>query len=148
MSSATAGTIQDVFEECSEIANRFAAEIREGLGREPDTGDALLGLACITDSIAGQALHEVGVDVSVLERTIQRLRREAYANRQELTRRLEATRISEERAVEAQEFSAAAELRDEQRELARRLRGSGSVHPGALHTIRRHLGIASVQNVR
>lgn len=148
MTSGAAGRIPHVFDRCSEVAKQLALEIRNQLGREPDTGDALLALACVPDSLAGQALHEVGVDVVVLALTIERLRRHASDTRQELISRLEELRISEERAVEAHEFVTAANLRDEGRELARQSRGFASMHPGALQTVRRHLGISASNNVQ
>ena len=54
--------------------SRLASEIRQELGREPDPGDLLLVLARSSETLAGPALRELGVDPDALWATIERLR--------------------------------------------------------------------------
>ena len=57
-----------------DVLASLADEIRGKLGREPDAGDLLLALACAPDTIPGQALGELGVDLDALWRMIKNAR--------------------------------------------------------------------------
>jgi hypothetical protein len=123
------------------VLETLAREIRRELGREPDMGDLLLVLACAQGTVAGAALAELPLDLDALWGTTERIRTARAARRGELERRAEEVRRAKEEAIENQEFSRAAELRDQQRQLTFQLRGEGSVPPEVLAEIRRRLGI-------
>jgi ATP-dependent Clp protease ATP-binding subunit ClpA len=82
-----------------ELLESLAQEIRDRLDREPDAGDLLLALACAPETISGQALSELGVDLDALAGAVTHARAQiALARaqsaarhaemRQEITRRL------------------------------------------------------------
>jgi Clp amino terminal domain, pathogenicity island component/UvrB/uvrC motif len=123
------------------ILDRLAAEIRTELRRDPDAGDLLLALACAPQTLAGQALQTVGVDVDALWGTIEHDRRRASEDEEALTRRIREVRGAKEQAIESREFEAAARLRDQERELVQQARARAAVAPEALRAIRRRLGI-------
>jgi UvrB/uvrC motif/Clp amino terminal domain, pathogenicity island component len=131
--------------------NQLAREIRHELGREPDAGDLLLALACAPQTLVCQSLQQLGVDLDALSATIERQRQRALTAQEELDRKIERVRIAEERAIEAQQFDTAAQLRDQERELTeqkrheqRRLmqaREDAGVSSEILQEIRRRLGL-------
>jgi ATP-dependent Clp protease ATP-binding subunit ClpA len=131
------------FEGLGAILNRLAVEIRYKLKREPDTGDLLLALACTPDTLAAQALHELGVDHDELQAVIERLHAEAMAAREQLAQRIEEVRQAKELAIESQKFQTAAQLRDQERELTEQARAHAVVPPEVLQQISRRLGLPS-----
>jgi ATP-dependent Clp protease ATP-binding subunit ClpA len=76
----------------SPALDRLAREIRHELHREPDVGDLLLVLASMPETLVGQALAEVGVDLDALQTAVERLRQTHLDERtealEEIRRRL------------------------------------------------------------
>ena len=92
------------FDGLGALLNGLAREIRSGLGREPDTGDLLLALACAPEALAAQALRGAGVDLDELQTMIERQRTERLPAVQERAR--ESTtqmRDEEQRLIQAHE---------------------------------------------
>ncbi len=110
-------------------------EIRRELKREPDTGDLLLTLGHAPDTLAGQALRELGVDLDELPGMINRIRAQAGPTEED---RIEKVRRSKELALELQQFEIAARLRDEER---RRTIERNRSQEAMRQEIRRHIGI-------
>ena len=133
------------FDGLGPVLNQLADEIRNELGREPDTGDVLLVLAAATGSLPARALEQLNVDGNELWAQIERLRSEARQAREQLAGQLEQARTGKERAIEVQEFQTAANHRDQERKLERKLtaqqRAQTLVPVEALETIRRRLGL-------
>jgi ATP-dependent Clp protease ATP-binding subunit ClpA len=123
--------------------NQLAKEIRHELGREPDAGDLLLTLACAPQTLAGQALEELAVNVDVLWSAIERARTEALISQKELRRQIQGLAQSKEQAIEEQRFESASQLRDQERELREQARARIAAPPEVLHEIRRRLGLPS-----
>jgi ATP-dependent Clp protease ATP-binding subunit ClpA len=123
------------------VLNQLADEIRRELGREPDAGDLLLVLTAAHETLAAQALARLGVDVDELWGQLERLRSEARSARETLGREIEQVRIEKERALESQQFDAAARYRDRERELTEQRRGQTIVSPQALQAVRRRIGL-------
>jgi hypothetical protein len=132
----------------AEILVPLAQEIRGKLGREPDAGDLLLALACAPDTIPGEALSELGVDLDALWGTIERARvqvtraelqaRQAQVRHDQETRRV---RRAKQDAIFSQEFERAVVLRDQERELLEQAPALTVVRPEVLQEITRRLGI-------
>ena len=126
----------------SPVLERLAADIRHELGRDPDSGDLLLVLACVQEPLAGRALSALGVDLDQLWATIERLRAQAVAEQRENQQQIDETAKAKQAALEAQDFDRAAALRDRERELRERERQRATVDtPAALEAVRRHLGL-------
>jgi ATP-dependent Clp protease ATP-binding subunit ClpA len=123
--------------------NQLAKEIRHELGREPDAGDLLLALACAPQTLAGQALGELAVNVDVLWSTIERARTQALVAQKELRRQIQGLAQSKEQAIEERRFESASQLRDQERELREQAHARTAVPPEVLHEIRRRLGLPS-----
>ncbi|MHB8694297.1 MAG: UvrB/UvrC motif-containing protein [Solirubrobacteraceae bacterium] len=123
------------------LLDRLAADIRQGLGREPDPGDLLLVLACAQETLTAQALSELGVELDALWGTIEHVRQQHFAAEKDLMRRIQDVCRAKEQAIEAQEFQNAARLRDQERELREQAGAQSAVRPEVLPEIRRHLGI-------
>jgi len=79
------------------VLDRLAVEIRGQLRREPDAGDLLLAFACAPDTLFGQALAELGVELDVLWGTIERAREKVTRAREQaaLVRRCAIRRLSQ-----------------------------------------------------
>jgi hypothetical protein len=104
--------------------DRLAGEIRSKLGRAPDAGDLLLAPACAPEMLPAQALSQLGVDLDALWGTLERARAQATQAREQtrdarrrLTEEIHELRVTKERAIEAQQFERAADLRDQERRL-------------------------------
>ncbi len=133
------------------LLNQLAREIRHELGREPDAGDLLLALACAQQTLVAQSLQQLGVDLDALWATIERQRQQVLAAQEELARKIEQVRAAKNRAIEAQQFDNAAQLRDQERGLteqrrheqrrALQARQDAGVTPEILQDIRRRLGL-------
>jgi ATP-dependent Clp protease ATP-binding subunit ClpA len=123
------------------MLNQLADEIRDELGREPDAGDLLLVLTAGPDSVSAQALERLGVDVDELWGQIEHLRREAHAADQQLADQIEQARLEKQRAIESQQFQAAARHRDQERRLTEQQRAQKLVSTKTLQAIRRRLGL-------
>ena len=119
----------------------LADEIRRELGREPDGGDLLLVLSAAPDSVPAQALEQLGVDVDELWGQIEHLRRQAQATRRQLAEQIEQARLEKERAIESQQFQAAARHRDHERRLTEQQRAQKLVSTETLQAIRHRLGL-------
>jgi ATP-dependent Clp protease ATP-binding subunit ClpA len=124
------------------LLERVAADIRHELGRDPDSGDLLLVLACVQQPLAGRALSALGVDLDQLWATIERLRAQTLAEQHEHRQQIDETAEAKQAALEAQDFGRAAALRDRERELRERERQRATVDtPAALEAVRRRLGL-------
>jgi ATP-dependent Clp protease ATP-binding subunit ClpA len=60
----------------SSVLGSLAREVRHELGRDPDAGDLLLVLALVPDTVAAEALRELGVEPDALQATVERRRSE------------------------------------------------------------------------
>jgi ATP-dependent Clp protease ATP-binding subunit ClpA len=118
------------------VLDHLAAEIYQKLSREPDTGDLLLALAYAPNTLAAQALRELGVDLDGLRGAIERLRAEALPADKQLGQQLQEVTRAKEQAIEN-----AARLRDQERELRQQARARTAVKPEVLQEIRTQLGI-------
>lgn len=130
------------FGELAGILNGLAKEIRGDLGRAPDTGDLLLVLACTSNTIAAQALSQLGVDRGQLSSGIKRAREEAPLPNEKLAERVEDLRARAEEATQSQEFGIAARLRDEIRRLVQ-AHDDAIVPSEIVEAIRRNLGLST-----
>jgi ATP-dependent Clp protease ATP-binding subunit ClpA len=110
-------------------------EIRHRLQRAPDTGDLLLALASAPDTLAGQALRELGADLDGLPGLVERIRVQARAA-DELAHQLQELTEAKEQAIKT-----VAELRARERELREQALARAAVQPDVLHEIRRQIGI-------
>jgi ATP-dependent Clp protease ATP-binding subunit ClpA len=134
-------TITDWFDGLSIRLDRLGAEIDEKLDRSPDSGDLLLVLACVRESLAGQALNELGVDLDALGAAVERARSEHAEVGRGIESEREHTRKAKEQAVEAGEFDEAARLRDRERRLSAHPRAARLVGSDALEEFRRRTGL-------
>jgi ClpA/ClpB-like protein len=123
------------------MLNGLADEIRHELGREPDGGDLLLVLSAGRDSVPAQALEQLNVDVDELWGQIEHRRRQAKATKRQLAEQIEQARLEKERALESQQFQAAARHRDQERRLTEQQRAHKLVSTETLHAIRHRLGL-------
>ena len=123
------------------MLNGLADEIRRELGREPDAGDLLLVLTAAPDSVPAQALERVNVDVDELWGEVEHLRRQAHAAKRQLAEQIEQARLEKERAIESQQFQAAARHRDQERRLTEQQRARRLVSTETLQAIRHRLGL-------
>jgi ATP-dependent Clp protease ATP-binding subunit ClpA len=124
------------------VLNGLVREIHAELEREPDTGDLLLALGCTPDTLAAQALHELGVNPEALLGVIERVRGQRPSSGEaQLAQRIKEARQAKELAIESQDFQTAAAMRDQERELTQQARAD-AVPPEVLQQIRRHLGIS------
>jgi ATP-dependent Clp protease ATP-binding subunit ClpA len=129
------------FDGLGAVLNGLAREIRRQLEREPDTGDLLLALAWAPDTLAAQALHQLGVNLDELPGVIERIRASQASAEKELAERIEEVRRAKEQAIESQQFQTAARMRDQERELTQQTRTVTVVAPEVIQQIRRQLGI-------
>jgi ATP-dependent Clp protease ATP-binding subunit ClpA len=120
-------------------------DIKRELEREPDTGDLLLALASAPDTRAAAALRALGMDVDALAKAIEDIRGQGVPSAADLGRRLERARDERLRAVEAQDYEIAAELRDEERELQRAL-ADAALTRETMTQIRVRLGLKPVRD--
>jgi len=119
------------------VLNGLTAEIHRELERAPDTGDLLLALVCASDSLAAQAIRELGMNLDELTGVIERLRAEALPAKEQFTRRIEEVRREKELAIESKKFESAAQMRDQELQL---------IQAEVLQEIRRRLGIPPTDN--
>jgi ATP-dependent Clp protease ATP-binding subunit ClpA len=119
------------------ILDDLAAEIRRERQRAPDTGDLLLAFASAPDTLAAQALRELGIDLDRLSGVVDRLRAHALAE-DELTLEIQKLTQAKEQAIEN-----VAQLRAQERELREQARARTAVQPAVIQEIRRQLGIPS-----
>jgi Clp amino terminal domain, pathogenicity island component/UvrB/uvrC motif len=123
------------------VLNGLADEIRHELGREPDGGDLLLVLSAARDSVPAEALEQLGVDVDELWGQVEHHRRQAQASKRQLAEQIEQARLEKERAIESQQFQAAARHRDQERRLTEQQRAHKLVSTETLQAIRHRLGL-------
>jgi hypothetical protein len=117
------------------------ADIDQELDRAPDSGDLLLALASASTTWAGAALQAVGVDLDALTREVDRVRQSSGPSAAELVRALSRTVHARHTAAAAQEYEAAAGLRDEEKRLRAALMATENIEPGTVVAIRAHLGL-------
>jgi ATP-dependent Clp protease ATP-binding subunit ClpA len=120
-------------------------DIKRELEREPDTGDLLLALASAPDTRAAAALRALGMDLDALVKAIENVRERGVPSAADLGRRLERARDERLRAVEAQEYEIAAELRDEELELQKAL-ADAALTRETITQIRVRLGLKPVRD--
>jgi ClpA/ClpB-like protein len=82
--------------------------IRAHLGK-PDTGDLLIALSAVSESLAARALSELGVDAAGLAEAVARMRSNGVVLAEDA---IERTRQRKEVALEAEEFELARQLRE------------------------------------
>jgi len=129
------------------LLHRLAEDIRRELRREPDAGDLLLVLACLSDGLPGQAIAALSVDLDALWGAIEQVRIQAASQKEEIRREIEGMRRSKERAIEASQFDGAAELRDQERQLRERALAQTRVQiDEALDAVRQRLGISRLHD--
>jgi Clp amino terminal domain, pathogenicity island component len=131
----------DWFDGLGPMLNALAGEIRRELGREPDAGDLLLVLTAAADSVPAQALERLKVDVDELWGEVEHLRRQTHAGKRQLSEQIEQARVEKERAIESQQFQAAARHRDEERRLTEQERARRLASTETLQAIRHRLGL-------
>jgi ATP-dependent Clp protease ATP-binding subunit ClpA len=119
------------------ILDDLAAEIRRERQRAPDTGDLLLAFACAPDTLAAQALRELGIDLDRLPGVVDRLRARALAE-DELTGEIQKLTQAKEQAIEN-----VTQLHAQERELREQAQARRTVQPAVIQEIRRRLGIPS-----
>ena len=117
------------------ILDGLAGEIRRERQRSPDIGDLLLALACAPDTLAAQALRELGIDLDRLPGVVDRLRARALAE-DELTLEIQNLTHAKEQAIEN-----LARLRARERELREQAQARMALQPEVIQEIRRQLGI-------
>ena len=130
------------------LLDRLGLEIRAKLGREPDSGDLLLALTCLPESLPAQTMTELGIDPDVLWGSIERAREQtlrareqAASDRDQLAQQIRDVRAAKEQAIEASEFQRAAALRDQERELVEHTPIRPLMQSETLREITRRLGI-------
>jgi ATP-dependent Clp protease ATP-binding subunit ClpA len=140
-------TDQAWFDGLGGVLNGLAREIRRELEREPDTGDLLLALTCASDTLAAQALHELGVSAEELPEVIERIRTQRPPSAEaQLAQRIEEVRQAKAQAIESQQFQTAARMRDQERELTRQTLADAVVAPEVIQEICRRLGLPTRTN--
>ncbi len=115
--------------------------IHRQLDRDPDSGDVLLALACTQETLGGQVLLELGVDLDAMQAAVERARALRRQAAEEIARRVEEVRQAKEQAIEAGEPERAAQLRDRERELSAQPLAAKLVGPETLDEIRRRVGL-------
>jgi ATP-dependent Clp protease ATP-binding subunit ClpA len=119
------------------ILDELAAEIRLERQRAPDTGDLLLAFASAADTLAAQALRELGIDLDRLPGVVDRLRAQALA-KDELAQEIQKLTQAKEQAIES-----VTQLRAQERELREQAQARTTLQPEMIQEIRRQLGIPS-----
>ncbi len=116
-----AGTLLDG---ASGLVNTVAREIEQQLARPADAGDLLIVLASVPEGLVAGALTGLGIDTEKLTLAVEAARRSRTRSRLlppiELSVEIEQVRQEKLAKIEAQEFEAAADVRDRERELTRR----------------------------
>jgi ATP-dependent Clp protease ATP-binding subunit ClpA len=120
---------------------KLGHEIRAGLGRDPDVGDLLLVIACARPTVAGQALHDIGVDLDALWGTLERVRQQRSEDTDALSTRIEEVRAQKREALEREAFTEAGNLRDKERTLVQQRQSGEGLGAEVLAEIRRRLGL-------
>lgn len=134
-------TVGDWFDGLSVPLERLGAEIDKKLDRYPDSGDLLLALACVRESLAGQVLNELGVDLEELGAKLEHARADRAEVGRGVESEMEDTRHAKERAVQAGDLEEAARLRDREREISARPRAARLVSSEAIEEFRRRTGL-------
>jgi hypothetical protein len=129
------------FDGLTSVLTSLAREIREKLGRDPDVGDLLLTIACARGELAGEALHELGVDLDVLWGVLERTRERRVEEGEDRGRKLDEVRQKKREALDSEQFQEAARLRDEERALSAPLRSEDDIAREVLAEVRRRLGL-------
>ena len=135
----------------SRLLAAVAPQIERHLGRPADAGDLLVALASVPEGFAARILADLGIDSAALTRAAAEARREhapSVGGAGELEREIATVREQKAAMIEAQDFKAAAELRDRERRLVRRA-GQAGREPSdnrldrALTELRARLGLPS-----
>jgi ATP-dependent Clp protease ATP-binding subunit ClpA len=139
--SLTAGVVETWSEGLNTHLDHLGREIQRELDRDPDSGDLLLALACTQETLAGQALTQLGVALDALQAAIEQARGERGQATDEIDRRAEEVRQAKEQAVEAGDHEQAALLRDRERELFAQPGAARILGSAALDEFRRRIGL-------
>ncbi len=126
------------------ILRKLQRDIVLELDRLPDSGDLLLALASAPDTRAAQALRAAGIDLDALARAVGQVRAGARPSGAELGRALDRATRAKQAAAAAEEYEAAAGLREEENRLRAEL-SAAEVGPETIRNIRARLGLASPQ---
>jgi ATP-dependent Clp protease ATP-binding subunit ClpA len=126
----------------SPVLQALQTDIDQDLDRAPDSGDLLLALASAPTTRAAVALQAEGVDLDALTREVDRGRQSSGPSAAELTRALGRAVRARHAAAAAQEYEAAAELRDEEKRLRAALKATERIDPTTVAEIRARLGLA------
>jgi hypothetical protein len=124
------------------VLTNLAREIRRQLGRAPDIGDLLVVIACAQETLGGEALRELGIDLDALWGVLERIRQRRAEGLEARVRKLDEARRKKRQALERDQFQEAARLRDEERELSARLRSEDDLEQQVLREARRRLGLS------
>ena len=114
----------------------LAHEIRRQRRREPDPGDLLIVLASAPDTVVGELMSELGLDLDQVAQTLEALRA-AHAERDPYVR-IENARQEKELAKESGQLELSDRLREEERRLTSQLKID---HAAALDQMRIRLGV-------
>jgi ATP-dependent Clp protease ATP-binding subunit ClpA len=115
--------------------NRLAAEIRDNLKREPDSGDLLLVLASAPATPVARILRELGVDLDALPDVVERIRAQALSEDQL------AQQIQQLTNAKLKALADVTRLGAQERELREQAHARDAVEPKALAQIHRQLGL-------
>ena len=122
------------------VLQSLQTDIGQDLDRAPDSGDLLLTLASAPTTRAAAALQAMGLDLDALTREVERVRQSSGPSAAELRRALARTAQARQAAAAAQEYEAAAKLRDEEKELRAALTGTEKIDSTTVADMRARLG--------
>ncbi len=143
---ADADRVDRLLEGASGLVSTAAWEIEEGLGRPVDAGDLLVLLASIPDGLVVTALTTLDIDADKLTSAVDQARREdprsSLTTRAKLASEIERVRQQKEAKIQTEEFQAAAQLRDRERELTNQAHAMKQQEAENILTqLRRRLGL-------
>jgi ATP-dependent Clp protease ATP-binding subunit ClpA len=142
MPAVSGGLPATLFDQAYAVLDTLFTEIQERLGRPADAGDLLLVLASLHGGVVSSALEAVGIDMKMLAHAVEEARSEGsdptLVSALTLSVQIDEARREKEEKVEAQEWEAAAHVRDRERALTKQLEQSLDE---ALDRVRRHLGL-------
>jgi exonuclease I len=122
------------------LIDELSLEAAAVLQRELDTGDVLVLLAA-SDTLAGQALARLGVEIDEVARELDEIRAEPVPSRDPLVARIVRERRRKEELVDQMLFESAADARDRERQLVRELRETETSISELLPALRHRLGL-------
>jgi len=130
--------------------NQLGVEVKRDLGRSPDSGDLLVLLSCLSESVAADALGRLGVEEQALDDALRGAREErlsrAMQGEPELARVLAAVRSRREKAIREGDGALAQALAQVEHILAR-VHGEADRldWKGLMERLRRRLGLRGAE---